>query len=296
MHPITSDQLVQSFDTLKIDFPAGTKYEYSNTNYILLGKIIEKVTNDTYQSQLEKKILRPLSLKNTYLRTDKSDTKVATSYYSDGKWHATQPEWNVGWAWSAGEIAATAEDVAVFFESLFEGNLVKPATLQQMMRMEEGYGIGLVMVPYYEKQFYGHTGKIENFMSLATYNPEDKTVLIRLVNGISKYGDNDISIQLLNAMYNRPIESPIKEIDSSILATYAGEYTAEGFPLAIKIFTENGQLYAQATGQGAFPLNAKSTTKFEFAPAHIQMEFVEQQGKQCFHFHQGPNELLFIRK
>lgn len=293
--PITSEQLIQSFDTLRTDFPAGTKFEYSNTNYILLGKLVEKVTNDTYENQLQKRILVPLQLTNTYMRTgNENDTDRAISHVNHGKWHAI-PEWSAGWAWSSGEIVATAEDVALFYEGLFAGKLVKEATLQQMMHLQDGYGMGLAVIPYHDQQLYGHSGKIENFLSIVTYNPKDRTTMVRLINGVSKYNDNDVSIQLLNALYGQPIESPINEVAVSILESYVGEYTAENFPLAIKVFLKDGELFGQATGQGPFPLSARNTTKFEFPPAYIQIEFVEQEGKRCFKYKQGPYTFLFVR-
>ncbi len=300
---VSKDDVLERFKRLDTLFTPDTQFRYSNTNYLLLGFIIEKVTGDSYENQLRKRIIDRLGLKETYYGRPADRKNFARSYVNNGKeWIATPMEWNTDWAGGAGAVAATAADLALFFEGLFGGNLVPAESLARMTTLKDGYGLGLIAVPYGQKQFYGHGGRIEHFNSVAAYNPEDKTMLVNLVNSERRFSPNDISIQLLNAAYGYPVEFPDlterKEvaIETTVLTRYEGTYAAPGFPLEIHVFVKEGRLHGQATGQGAFPLTAYSDTSFEFPQAKIELNFFEKDGRQAFHFSQGPAKFDFVRK
>jgi D-alanyl-D-alanine carboxypeptidase len=300
---ISKSDLLKRFEGLKIDFEPDTKYEYSNTNYLLLGFILEAVTGKTYQEELNRRIIAKIGLKATHYGRPESSANLAISYqFLTDKWIKTQPEWNTDWTQAAGGISSTAGDVALFYEALFGGKLVSATSLAQMKEMKEGYGLGLVAVPFGNRWFYGHTGGIESFSSIAGYNPEDKTMFVRLINGNKNLDGNELSIQVLNGAYGLPIVfpnltiRPTVKVPVSILSKFEGTYVAPGFPLEIKIFVQNDQLYAQATGQAPFELKAYSNTDFEFEQARIAMRFFEKDQQTAFHFSQGTIKLDFTRK
>ncbi|GAB2798982.1 serine hydrolase domain-containing protein [Rhabdobacter roseus] len=301
--PISKEQFLERFKSLKTNFVPDSRFEYSNTNYLLLGFIIEEITKDTYINQLQNRILNKLNLKDTYYGRPDDQTNFAKSYVFNGeKWLPTQPEWNTDWAAAAGGIATTASDLALFYEALFAGKLVSTQSLARMMELKEGYGFGLGTVPYGNRTFYGHGGGIETYYSYVGYNPDDKTLFVRLINGQKHLDPNDISIQILNAAYGAPLQFPsltVKpevEVAPGVLSRYEGTYAAPGFPLEIKVFVKDGKLYGQATGQSAFKLTSYSDTSFGFTMAKIEMNFFEKDGQQAFHFSQGPNKMDFVRK
>lgn len=84
--------------------------------------------------------------------------------------------------------------------------------------------------------------------------------------------------------------APGAAVDAKVLESYSGSYRADGFPLEIKALVKEGKLYLQATGQPEFAPKAKSATLFEFAPAHLEVEFnapgafILRQGGQTFNF------------
>lgn len=301
--PVSKTQFLEQFKNLAVDFTPDSTFQYSNTNYILLGAVIEAVTGDTYSNVLQLRILDRLGLKETTLGRPKEAVSLARSYvFRENGWEPVTPEWNTDWAWAAGGIAATAGDVALFLEGLFGGRLITSKSLEQMTDIKDSYGLGLITVPFRHQRFFGHTGGIEGFESLAAYNPDDGTVLVRLINGKKYYDGNEVSIQLLNGAYGHKIVFPDltvssgSQVDVSVLNRYAGEYNAEGFPLAIKIFVDGNQLFGQATGQGAFPLKSLSNTDFEFNQAGIKMQFFEKEGKTGFKFQQATHRFEFFQK
>jgi D-alanyl-D-alanine carboxypeptidase len=300
VNPISKSQFLEKFKNLAVDFTPDSTFQYSNTNYILLGAIIEEVSGDTYANQLQTRIIDKLGMKATTLGRPAGLPNMAKSYqFIEDVWKTTTPKWNSDWAWAAGGISATAEDVALFLEALFGGKLVSSESLELMTDIKEGYGFGLVTIPFNHQRFYGHSGGIETFYSIAGYNPDDRTVIVRLINGNKDFDGNDISIQLLNAAYGHDIKYPdltIVKVDEEILRSYEGEYSAENFPLAIKIFLEGDKLFGQATGQNAFPLRALSDTEFEFRQAGIKIHFLDKEGRTGFKFQQGTHKFEFLKK
>lgn len=300
--PISKNDLLARFVKYGIRSAPDEKYEYCNTNYMLLGFIIEDITRKDYGDQLRKRILNKLSLKSTYYGRPKDTTHLGHSYTRmNNEWKPVTPEWDVSWVGGAGAIAATLKDVQAFFKGLFGGKLVADTSLRKMMQLKDEYGLGLAYIPYGEKRFYGHSGRIEAFNTLCAYRPEDHLMIAMASNGA--FSDpNDISIQLLNASYGNKIQYPdlnrkeAVNVSAEILKNYEGEYSAEGFPLVLRVFAENSRLFCQATGQAAFPLTAQSDNLFTFDPAGIRMEFYTTEGRQGIHFKQANLSLDFHRK
>ncbi|REA55498.1 hypothetical protein DSL64_27925 [Dyadobacter luteus] len=142
------EKILTEFAALKSDFEPGTKSVYSNTNYVLLGYIIEKITEKSYQQNLEVCINAKTGIKNTRL-AEKLDplSNDAFSYTFTDKWEI-MPQTDLNQIAAAGAIISTAEHLALFIEALFEGKLVSQQSLNQMMTIEGFLGAGLVRMPF----------------------------------------------------------------------------------------------------------------------------------------------------
>lgn len=261
-------------------FEPDAKFAYSNSNYNLLGYIIETITHKTYQENLQRRIFDKIGLKNTSFtyKINPNNNEGYSYTFSDSNWEKT-PEWDGSLAFSAGAIASTTLDVTLFFNQLFSGKLVSDASLQEMKTINEGYGFGLVTMPFYDKTFFGHTGGIENFRAVVGYNVEEHFGVSLIVNG-DNFLRNDIMIGVLSLYYEKPYTFPDLKgftVTKEQLEKYTGNYTSKTLPLKIQVFIKEGKLMAQATGQGAFELTAKSETEFEFAVAGIKMLFAENK-------------------
>ncbi|CAM3739654.1 serine hydrolase domain-containing protein [Flavobacterium gelidilacus] len=272
-------------------FEPGSKFLYSNSNYYLLGGIIEKLTKESYASNVENRIIKKLGLKNTYYPNDKinSSKKESYSYIFNGTNWEKAPEWGNNVAFAAGEIMSTPDDLTEFMFALFNGKLVKNTSLEAMKDLKDGYGIALMQFPFGERKFYGHTGGIENFRAVVGYYPTDNLGVSLIVNG-DNFNRNDIMIGILSIYYKIPFPFPnFEKIDDTVLQKYVGTYASPEIPLKITVSTKNGELIAQATGQPSFPLTPKSDTEFVFQTAGVEMVFEEnkftlKQGGQKFKF------------
>lgn len=277
-------------------FEPNTRADYSNSNYYLLGCIIEDLTKVNYATNLKNRITSRLKLRDTYM-VDKVDVNrnEAYSYLYDGSQWNLFPEWDMSLPFAAGGITSNANDLTALMRGLFNGKLLKlPASLEEMTKLNQSYGIGLVTFPFGERKFFGHTGGIEGYKSVVGYYPTEKLGISLIVNG-DNFNRNDIMIGILSIYYKMPFPFPnltSLKVDENILNTYAGVYASKDIPLKITVRIEKGELIAQATGQNSFPLNAISTKEFTFDSAGISMKF----GDKTMVLKQGGMEFKFVKE
>ncbi len=284
--------IMKKIENYAATFEPDSKHEYSNSNYFILGEIIEKVTKKTYADNLNNRIAAKLYLKNTYYTTEKTDVakRESYSYTFNGEYWDKVEEWNNDIAFSSGGIISTPEDLTKFIRELFKGTLVTPASLELMKTLKDTYGMALIRFPFGERKFYGHNGKIEGFESSMGYYEKDDMSISLIVNG-ENYSQNDIMIGILSIYYKLPYPFPnFAKLDAELIKKYTGNFASKDIPLKITIFEKDGNLSAQATGQPSFPLTYSSENVFVFAQAGIQMEFttattfVLKQGGKKFNF------------
>ncbi len=150
----------------------GAAWSYSNTNYIILGLLIEKVTGHRYADEVHRRIVAPLHLRHTYL--------PGTDPYIRGPHMAAYIPWtdgtlrdfsvfNMSWAWSAGELISTAGDLNRFYRALLTGRLLDRRMLRQMTTtvpfdpatpQAGGYGLGIYWVATPCGPAWGHNGGV----------------------------------------------------------------------------------------------------------------------------------------
>ena len=191
----TWDELLKSF-LRKATFKPGGGWGYSATNYILLGKIIEEISGNTVASELREKILIPLGLTNTYLYPDEiyPAERMAHLWFvidttgipSDINELVSPPPLRglFSSVWTAGAIHATAEDVALWLEALFNNQVLTDSLFAEMITPSQRsgkvkYGLGIMTGTIDDTPYYGHTGGIGH-SSLAYYMP-DKSIGIALL-------------------------------------------------------------------------------------------------------------------
>jgi D-alanyl-D-alanine carboxypeptidase len=272
--PHTTEQLLQRMVKAGTSFEPDAKSAYSNTNYILLGLILEKITGKSYADLVQVQITAPLGLKNTSVFGRSLPQEAASFHFATSGW-VKEPDTDVSVPGGAGALESTSADIAHFYEALFQGKLVSAKSLEIMKELRDGYGKGLFSFPFYDKTSYGHTGGIDGFTSIAAFFPSDSLAFAYCSNG-ANYKTNDILIGVLSIYFGRPYQIPsftTLTIDAAQLQAYNGTYSNPEFPLKIEVRVKNGKLEAQATGQGAFPLEATAKDSFRFDPANITMIF-----------------------
>ena len=278
------------------DFKPNSKTEYSNSNYILLSFILEKIYKKSYEELLDIKIIQPLGLKNTYFGKKLELAKnECASYRFSGKWEL-EKETHSSVSLGAGGIVSTTEDLLFFITNLFDGKIIQTSSLEQMMKLEDGFGMGIFSVPFYDKKGFGHNGGIDGFSSFLYTFPEEKISIALTSNG-SRFNNNDISIAALSACFDLPVQLPSfskLELRSEDLDKYLGSYANSEIPIKISITKDSLSLIGQATGQPSFTLETIGKDSFEFSPAGVEIQFIPE--KNLLILKQGGGEFTFTRE
>ena len=167
------------------DFKPDAKYSYSNTNYLLLGRIIDKVLGYSHKEYIENEILAPLELTNTYTTLDQAEYDDVVSGY----WYEYDDDLRYLDNW----MVATAEDVGIFLRALNDGSLLNGD--------EQG-----IYSSIYE---YEHTGWLPGYFSIARYHEDIDTVVVQFVSttGGETWGIANViggkATGISNIVYNR---------------------------------------------------------------------------------------------
>lgn len=282
--PKSQEEMLELIVDAGSDFEPGSKFQYSNSNFVLLTYILEESMGKPYAELLKSHISEPLGLTDTYVggKIGAKDNECK-SYLYNGSWQE-QPETDMSIPVGAGAVVSNPTDVVKFSDALFGGELIKMEYVEQMKNIQDGYGLGLFSFPFHERTSYGHTGGIDGFSSIFGHFEDDSVSFAMTSNG-ANMNTNDIAIAVLSTVFNNSFEIPefnSYEVAPKQLEEYVGRYTSPEFPLDIVITAENGVLKGQATGQAAFALEAVDEHQFEFVGAGIKMTFNPDENTLLF--------------
>jgi CubicO group peptidase (beta-lactamase class C family) len=174
LKPVSAQQILDTWGKKPLDFEPGTQWQYSNTNFVIAGRIVETVTGSSLMDFLTQHVFRPLGMKSVWNSDETKLTPVdATAYYR----HAlgllrVAPKEGRGWMFAAGELAMTAHDLALWDESLMAQSVLKPESYKQMfteVKLKDGrgthYGLGVEVVDRNGHRSIEHSGEVSGFVS-----------------------------------------------------------------------------------------------------------------------------------
>src|SRR5690606_17778172 len=162
---MTNQEMVAKIKSSGTDFEPGSKTSYSNSGYILLGYILEKVYKKSYAELLEQKITKPLGLKNTYYGGKINPQKMEAFSYTLETPLIKSEETDLSIPAAAGAMVSTSADLLKFIQDLFNHKIISEKSLSQMITMTDNYGFGIFRVPFYNTSGFGHNGGIDGFTS-----------------------------------------------------------------------------------------------------------------------------------
>lgn len=250
-------------------FKAGTKHEYSNTNYILLGYILEDIEKAPYSKILNTRIVKKLDLKNTYygsaINTFKNE---CLSYYyndDDGSLHEAKQAKMIN-PGGAGGIVSNPSDLVIFLDALFQGNLISKQSFSIMTTIKDEYGSGVLSTKKDGMTIFAHNGTIDFFRSMYVYIPEQDIAIALNTNALN-YGLMPIMFNTIAAINGEDIDMPSSSeeiiLTNAELKQYEGIYKSEELPFNL-VFETDGKVLKGAP-EGSELKILKSTNKNEFA-------------------------------
>ena len=166
----------------------GTSY-YSNTNYVLLGLIIEKASGMTLADAIRTRVLEPLGANRTFSPGAPGRSELVTAYYSEGGELIDLSAFDPSAIWAAGDLASTAKDAAKLMRGILAGDLLSPesrALMTEDFRPTAGkeieYGYGTFRAPQWTPAPIGHSGEGPGGDAIAMRWPDDGTVIVVMTN------------------------------------------------------------------------------------------------------------------
>jgi CubicO group peptidase (beta-lactamase class C family) len=183
-------ELVSSIAADDTDFAPGEGWAYSNTNFILLGLVIEAATGQTVVENFHARIIDPLGLTHTYMADDEAPTADIVRGYSS---YIGTNDFNASSTWTAGALVSNAPEMIIFLRALLSGSLFSdPSTLEIMLTPTEasvnafgegfGYGLGMFNFNTPFGPIYGHTGDTFGFHTKVYYFVDYDAALVQLSN------------------------------------------------------------------------------------------------------------------
>jgi CubicO group peptidase (beta-lactamase class C family) len=188
--PIAEEELLRRYAGGKLDFEPGAKYSYSNTGYILLGRVVEKVSGLGFGEFLARRIFKPLGLAQTVYEPASGDPRLASGYstFALSAPEPAEPEAR-GWIGAAGGIHSTPGDLARWDLALIGGKLLKPESLALMTtprKLRDGkvsdYGCGLSLKNPGGRPYLSHNGAVSGFNASNVVIPSTRSAVILLAN------------------------------------------------------------------------------------------------------------------
>src|SRR5215469_7686447 len=210
LQPIAARTILDLWARKPLDFDPGTKWQYSNTNYVIAGLIAEKASGMPLFQFLREKIFTPLGMLNV---TDSDQEKLGeadpTGYmrYALGPLRAA-PKEGKGWLFAAGELAMPAADLAKWDISLMEEKLMKPASYGQLeteVRLKNGlgarYGLGIGVFPDGGRRALEHDGEVSGFTAQNNVFPDERAAIVVLTNQDASRASGEIANRIASLLF-----------------------------------------------------------------------------------------------
>jgi len=274
----TPEQLIARFRENPLEYEPGTKYSYGNSDYIVLGLLIEKISGQSYATFMKENIFGPLQMTETGVDDELAILPRRAQGYvlkPNGIFHADSISMTV--PFSAGNLYSTTGDLLKWETALFSGRVVRPESLKLMVTpFRNGYGLGLSVSDLNGHRVINHTGDIDGFGAMLAYYPDEKLTVIVLSNLFGgAYGlvAKDLAKTMLGLTFVLPSERTMVSVPTGTLAEYVGTYRLTPTVRNV-IAMSNGRLTSKIGNQAELEMVAESETMFFFRSGEAEIEFI----------------------
>lgn len=294
--PKTEKEIVEIITNGQSDFEPNSKAQYSNSNFIILSYILEKIYAKPYAEILNAKIIKPLGLVNTHSGGKINiNNNESYSYSFDGKWEK-EDETDLSIPIGAGAITSNPMDLTVFINQLFAGKIISDQSLTLMKTLNEKFGLGMFSLTYFGNVSFGHDGAIDKFQSNLLFFPKEQLAVAVISNGMV-YSLNNVLMGAMSSCFNQPFEMPTFKtfiLKPEELDKFLGTYASTQIPIKIIVTKAEGKLMVEATGQSAIVLEATGPSTFQFDKFGIVIDF--NVTKKEVTLKQSGKEILFTKE
>lgn len=290
-----------------MDFAPGERFVYSNSGYVLLGAIIEKVSGKSYEAYIDVNIFKLLGMNNSYYGSNTRIIPLRVSGYEKGKNEITNASYlSMTIPYAGGSLLSTVDDLHRWCQALEAGKVLSQKSLEQMYtptklnnEKTHNYGYGWVLGTLFGEKTIEHDGGINGFYSYALWVPEKKVFVTALTNcpwrqPAASYVSKWIAAVLCGKELK---EKKAVTLDTKILEAIVGVYKVAEDVL-ITVTLEGNQLYIQRGHIPKLPVFAESETEFFFKAIISQFTIVKDKSgkvtKMIMHWDVGDEEAVKI--
>ncbi|HEU0273325.1 MAG TPA: serine hydrolase domain-containing protein [Candidatus Udaeobacter sp.] len=246
MKPVSPEEILKGWAQKPLDFDPGTKWQYSNTNYVVAGVIVEQVSGVSVFELLRRRVFDALRM-NSVFDCDSSalPSGAPTRYHRYGLGPARPaPKEGKGWLFAAGELAMTPSDLAKWDISIIDQAILKPLSYREMETAEllkngasSQYGLGVGVSLVNGRRVLAHGGEISGFTAQNAVYPDDRAAVIVLTN----MDANRAAVNLANKI-GEIIFAPVAKGDSLAQAKTILVGLQKG-KIDRSLFTDNANFY-----------------------------------------------------
>lgn len=304
---IKVEELIDFFKNQPMDFAPGERFVYSNSGYVLLGAIIEKVSGKSYEAYIDENIFKLLGMNNSYYGSNTRIIPHRVSGYEKGKNEITNASYlSMTIPYAGGSLLSTVDDLHRWCQALEAGKVLSQKSLEQMYtptklnnEKTHNYGYGWVLGTLFGEKTIEHDGGINGFYSYALWVPEKKVFVTALTNcpwrqPAASYVSKWIAAVLCGKELK---EKKAVTLDTKILEAIVGVYKVAEDVL-ITVTLEGNQLYIQRGHIPKLPVFAESETEFFFKAIISQFTIVKDKSgkvtKMIMHWDVGDEEAVKI--
>ncbi|MGA2903024.1 MAG: serine hydrolase domain-containing protein [Candidatus Korobacteraceae bacterium] len=248
LQPISAEGIMDRWARKPLDFEPGTKWQYSNTNYVIAGAIVEKVSGQPLLQLLSPRVFTPLGMKSVAdTNANKLPPTDPTGYfrYALGPLHPA-PKEGRGWTFAAGELAMTAEDLAKWDISIVNQSVLKPVSYRDMeteVVLKNGvgarYGLGVFVTSMNGHRVLEHGGEVSGFTAENIVMPDDKIAIVVLTNQDAAEAASEIGNQV-RALLVKAANPQDPKQDELMRKVYDGLQQGK---IDRSLFTDNANAY-----------------------------------------------------
>ncbi len=296
--PVTSEALIDSFRDKPLEFDPGQRWKYCNSGYFLLGRIVELVSQQTYDDYLRKTFFEPLQMTSTGVHSaSEALDKEAVGYSWNSEQHAYEKalNWDMSYAGGAGALYSTVGDLFRWNEGVFGGKVLLEASLKAAftsVEVKEGsspsYGYGWGIGEQRGLRIVSHGGGLDGFASSLTRYPDQRftvVVLAAALPGGSSFDPGQIDGQLARWALWQEMKaadrSSATTLPEAVLDAYVGEY--DYLSAILRVRREGTHLLAKLTGQPEFEIHPVSETEFVWRVVEAKVQFVKDEQGNVLH-------------
>jgi CubicO group peptidase (beta-lactamase class C family) len=264
------EEVIDKFKNLPMEFAPGTKWNYNNSGFFLLGYIIEKVSGMKYQAYIEQNLFKTAGMTNSLYGSDRKIIKNrAYPYQSDGENTVNADYMSMLLPYSAGSLMSTVEDLYKWNRALLSGILVKRETLDKAWteyKLSDGkgthYGYGWFLSQVQGSPSIEHGGGINGYLTNGIFVPKEDVFVAVFSNSTAKSPDV-VATKLAAVAIGKPYTHTETPVPAGIIDQYPGVYEDESGTERL-ILKEGTELFSQRSGGPKLKIKQFAQDKFFF--------------------------------